>query len=68
VGARVDFLTAHAPDLNPIEIMRSKVKRILRKLEARILEDLIKAIGVALKKVTHSDAIGCFNRCGYHFI
>jgi transposase len=68
VGARVDFLPAYSPDLNPIELMWSKVKSILRKLEARNPEDLVKAIGKALGKVTHSDAIGWFNHCGYNFI
>ena len=68
VGAEVEFLPAYSPDLNPIELMWSKVKSILRKLEARTPEDLIKAIGTALKKVTHSDAIGWFNHCGYNFI
>lgn len=67
-GARVEFLPAYSPDLNPIELMWSKVKSILRKLEARTPEDLIKAIGKALNKVTHSDALGWFNHCGYNII
>ena len=68
VRARVDFLPAYSPDLNPIELMWSKVKSILRKIEARNPEDLVKAIGTALNKVTHSGAIGWFNHCHGRFI
>ena len=68
VGARVEFLPAYSPDLNPIELMWSKVKSILQKLEARNPKDLVKAIGTALNKVKDSDAIGWFNHCGYNFI
>ena len=68
VGARVDFLPAYSPDLNPIELMWSKVKSLLRKLEARNPEDLTKAIGTALGKVTSSDAIGWLSHCGYNII
>lgn len=68
VGARVEFLPAYSPDLNPIELMWSKVKSILRKIEARTPEELIQAIGKALTKVSHSDAIGWFGHCGYNII
>ena len=68
VGARVEFLPAYSPDLNPIELMWSKVKSILQTLEARNPKDLVNAIGTALNKVKDSDAIGWFNHCGYNFI
>lgn len=67
-GASVEFLPAYSPDLNPIELMWSKVKTILRKLEARDQESLIKAIGTALSKVTPTDAMNWFAHCGYNFI
>jgi len=66
-GARVLFLPAYSPDLNPIEKMWSKVKQLLRSAEARTLADLITAIGHALAKVTPQDALGCFTSCGYSF-
>ena len=34
VGAKVLFLPPYSPDLNPIELMWSKMKAILRKLRA----------------------------------
>ena len=68
VGAKAVFLPPYSPDLNPIEMMWSKVKNLLRKLEARDPEELFQAIGKALEKVTPMDVIGWFNHCGYNCI
>ena len=62
------FLPPYSPDLNPIEMMWSKVKSLLRKLEARDPGRLFEAIGEALSKVTARDATGWFAHCGYNFI
>jgi transposase len=67
VGAQVLFLPAYSPDLNPIEKMWSKVKSLLRGMEARTPVDLITAIGQALAKITAQDALGWFTSCGYSF-
>lgn len=64
-GASIVFLPAYSPDLNPIEKMWSKVKEKLRSLAPRTYEDLIKAIGTALRAVTPQDAKGWFRSCGY---
>jgi len=66
-GAKVRFLPAYSPDLNPIEKMWSKIKNLLRGMEARTTSDLITAIGQALAKVTPKDALGWFISCGYSF-
>jgi transposase len=66
-GAQVLFLPAYSPDLNPIEKMWSKIKHLLRGIEARTPTDLITAIGHALAKVTAQDALGWFASCGYSF-
>lgn len=66
-GARVLFLPAYSPDLNPIEKMWSKVKALLRTAEARTPGDLVRAIGQALAQVTAQDALGWFVSCGYSF-
>ena len=68
VGASVHFLPAYSPDLNPIEKMWSKVKALLRAIEARSHPDLIEAIAVALSRITSQDALGYFVSCGYSFI
>ena len=65
-GARVKFLPAYSPDLNPIEKMWSKVKAHLRATEARTLPALEAAIAQALQSVTARDAQGWFQSCGYN--
>lgn len=67
-GVTVRFLPSYSPDLNPIELMWSKVKAILRKAEARTNETLRLAIGTALSLVTQKDATNWFTHCGYSFI
>jgi transposase len=63
----VRFLPAYSPDLNPIEMMWSKVESFLRKAQARTHQDLLLAIAAALRAVTE-DALGWFVACGYSFI
>lgn len=65
-GAEIRFLPSYSPDLNPIEKMWSKVKGLLRKLEARTQEKLDEAISIAFSKVTAEDAAGWFTSCGYN--
>lgn len=67
-GVTVRFLPAYSPDYNPIEMMWSKVKALLRKAEARTNETLLHAIGHALDQVTKKDATHWFAHCGYNFI
>ncbi len=67
-GAEVRFLPAYSPDLNPIEMMWSKVKALLRKAQARNHTDLLSAISSALGSVTPQDVLGWFAHCGYSFI
>lgn len=66
-GATVRFLPAYSPDLNPIEMMWSKVKNQLRGAEARTQAELVSAIGQALANVTPGDALNWFAHCGYSF-
>ena len=67
-GAQTRFLPAYSPDLNPIEMMWSKVKALLRKAQARNHPDLLAAIASALNAVTSNDTLGWFTHCGYSFI
>lgn len=67
-GAEVRFLPAYSPDLNPIELMWSKVKALLRKTQARTHHDLLRAIAAALRAVAAQDALGWFAAFGYSFI
>jgi transposase len=64
-GAELVFLPAYSPDLNPIEMMWSKVKAHLRQAKARTDEDLLAAIAEALRRVSSADAQGFFRHAGY---
>ena len=65
VGAEVWYLPPYSPDFNPIELMWSKVKNLLRSFAARTKRTLVTAIGKALKAVTSEDAAGWFAHDGY---
>jgi transposase len=64
-GASVLFLPPYSPDFSPIEEAFSKIKAILRSLEARTQEALVQAIGQALVAVSQEAALGWFAHCGY---
>jgi transposase len=64
-GAQPLFLPAYSPDLNPIEMMRAKVKAHLRPAKARTNPDLLAAIGQALQTVLATDAQGFFRHAGH---
>jgi transposase len=64
-GAQLRFLPAYSPDLNPIEMMWSKVKAHLRQAKARNDPELLTAIAEALQTVSAVDAQGFFRHAGY---
>jgi transposase len=63
--AKCSILPPYSPDFNPIEEAFSKIKGILRKVEARTREGLVEAIGKALDTITVTDISGFFEHCGY---
>jgi transposase len=64
-GVDVVYLPPYSPDLNPIEMMWSKVKAYLRKTKARTKQALDDAIAVALDLVSQTDISGWFTKDGY---
>jgi transposase len=64
-GCELWFLPGYSPDLSPIEEAFSKLKTQLRRAQARTVDALVAAIGVALDAITASDARGWFQHCGY---
>ena len=64
-GAELRLLPAYSPDLNPIEPMFSKLKARLRSAAARTVDDLIGAMGDALRAVRPGDILGWFRHSGY---
>jgi transposase len=64
-GAKLLYLPPYSPDFNPIEMIWSKVKRLLRSTAARTVDALHEAFGTAMEAVTPDDILGCFHHCGY---
>jgi transposase len=64
-GCELLYLPPYSPDLNPIEEAFSKLKGLLRKVEARSREALVEAMGVALSAISGRDARGFFEHAGY---
>ena len=67
-GCELVYLPPYSPDLNPIEQAFSKVKRLMRKAEARTREALIEARGKALSAVSAREALGFFEHGGYRAV
>ena len=64
-GAELLYLPPYSPDLNPIEMIFSKIKQLLRSLAARTQSALWESVQNVLDKVTPADAIHCFQHAGY---
>ena len=65
VGAQIRFLPPYSPDLNPIELMWSKMKAALCKLKIRTQDLFDDAIVTALDSVSVSDITNWFAHDGY---
>jgi transposase len=55
-GCELMFLPPYSPDFNPIELMFSKLKALLRGQARRTLDALLAALGAALDAVTGQEA------------
>jgi transposase len=64
-GCELWLLPPYSPDWNPIEMMWSKVKQLIRGAEPRTFEALVQAVFNAMDAITANDAIGFFGHCGY---
>ena len=64
-GAAMLFLPPYSPDLNPIEMIFSKIKQLLRSMACRTREALWNAMQSVLDQVSASDSLNCFRHCGY---
>jgi len=54
-GASLLFLPPYSPDLNPIELVFSKLKRLLRTTAARTVDALWNALGSLLNRFTPTE-------------
>lgn len=64
-GATLIYLPPYSPDLNPIEMIFSKIKQTLRGLALRTQDALWGSMQSVLDLVTPADAANCFDHCGY---
>jgi len=64
-GASVLYLPPYSPDLNPIEMMWSKMKAYLRKMKARTKKSLETTIAEALNLISVSDILAWYAHDGY---
>lgn len=64
-GAGLEYLPPYSPDLNPIEMVFSKLKQLLRSLGLRTRDVLWSSMQSVLDAITAADASNCFEHCGY---
>ena len=65
VDARLIFLPPYSPDLNPIEQAFSKLKTLLRKVDARSVEQTWKSIGSLLDVFSKQECANYLVNSGY---
>jgi transposase len=64
-GATIAYLPPYSPDLNPIEQVFAKLKKLLRKAMARSYEALWKTIGRLLPLFSKQECKNYFTNSGY---
>ena len=67
VGAELRYLPPYSPDLNPIELAFSKLKKLLRDGAERTVDKLWKLCGTALDAFTEPECRNYFKHCGYRY-
>lgn len=66
-GAWFLYLPAYSPDLNPIEMAFSKLKAHLRRIGARTIDDLWKAVGSICDLYSPEECHNYFKKAGYAY-
>ena len=64
-GARLAFLPAYSPDLNPIEQVFAKVKHWLRMAQARSIDAIHDHVARLVGDVTQTECANYFRNAGY---
>lgn len=65
VRARLWFLPAYSPDLNPIEQTFSKIKQAMRTAQKHTIEDVIHETGKIVKTISSSECQNYITGAGY---
>lgn len=64
-GAKLVYLPPYSPDFNPIELVFSKLKWLLRSAALRTVDALWNFLGQALDHFLPQECIHYFRHCGY---
>ena len=64
-GAQVVLQPPCSPDLNPIEMLFSKLKQLVRSQRPRTFSIVVHATGNALRFINTDDIQACYQHCGY---
>lgn len=64
-GAFLIYLPPYSPDLNPIELLFSKLKSLLRKAAKRTVDDLWQQLGSSLCDFSPQECRNFFRHAGY---
>ena len=64
-GAMVLYLPPYSPDLNPIELAFSKLKRLLREAAERTKDALWQTIGRLLDRFSPAECANYIRHCGF---
>lgn len=65
VGAELLYLPPYSPDLNPIEMLFSKLKALIRKGAWRTQETLWQGIGETVDKISSAECSNYLRHAGY---
>ena len=66
-GAELRYLPPYSPDLNPIELAFSKLKKLLRDGAERTVDKLWELCGRILDQFTEPECRNYFKHCGYRY-
>ena len=66
-GAELRYLPPYSPDLNPIELAFSKLKKLLRDGAQRTVDKLWDLCGRVLDEFTGPECLNYFRHCGYRY-
>lgn len=64
-GATLLYLPAYSPDLNPIELLFSKLKHLLRSAAARTVATLWDTLGTCIERFTSDECRAYLRHAGY---
>jgi transposase len=65
VGARIEYLPVYSPDFNPIEMMWSQIKSLVRKFRTKTVKALCKVIEIVVNLIDSGFLKNWFTKCCY---